>query len=103
MCLVILVADGRSVQDSAKFIFGEYISGGFNRFHLSEEDAIASCQEPGNGAEFNGQWFQAQYSTFKPGDLIVWDGRVLMNRELKGSTSIWDMQLAIETVDVLGT
>ena len=52
-------------------VYGTYTSGVFNAFYATEADAVAHCQNPESGAEFNGQWFQDSYSTFEPGELFA--------------------------------
>ena len=56
---------------NTKSVYAEYISGHYCRYHATEADAIASVNDPTNGAEFCGEWCQAAYSEYLPGTLCL--------------------------------
>ncbi|HEY9867170.1 MAG TPA: hypothetical protein V6D21_23545 [Candidatus Obscuribacterales bacterium] len=57
-----------------------YSSGAFNGFYLTASEAIEHCNNPDNGSEFKGKWFQDRMIGFIPqgcvrvGDVVYSSG-----------------------------
>ena len=66
------------VEVNKTVVYATYTSGMYNGFYATEEEAIEHCNNPENGAEFNGQWFQDRYTSFPPKALfaVVGNGSV---------------------------
>ena len=65
-----------NVYRNTTSFWGTYTSGMFNAFYATEAEAIKHCDNPENGAEFNGQWFQDRYMTFHPQSVVRVDSCV---------------------------
>ncbi len=51
--------------------YATYTSGIFNAFYATEAEAIKHIENPENGAEFNGTWFQDRYMKFSPKETVL--------------------------------
>lgn len=76
---------------STKSVYATYISGIYHYFFEAESEAIAYCNDPKNGTEFNSTWFQSEYTTYSPGELFV----------IKGNHSVYFSQDTDRCVDAI--
>ena len=61
--------------------YATYTSGIFNAFYATEAEAIKHIENPENGAEFNGTWFQDRYMKFSPQETMLVDNTVYSNSD----------------------
>lgn len=74
-------SETEEVRVNTSSFWAAYTSGAFVAWFQNEDDAIAHCEDPENGSEFNGQWHQDRFTEFAPGELFEVRGCIYVSND----------------------